>query len=154
MVSKTGDLSIIGTDLEKILAEGNAVRVKPQGFSMYPIVVPGRDEVIIEPIENKKLKRGDVALYRREGSILVLHRIWKRRGDDFYFVGDNQTEVEGPLPLTQIKGVMVFLIRKGKEIPVTHPGYVLLTRGWLFLRPFRQPIKKVAKFFKNRKSGN
>lgn len=33
----------IGLDLEQLLEEGNRIRVKPQGYSMYPLLVPGRD---------------------------------------------------------------------------------------------------------------
>ena len=69
-------------DIEQLLQEGRNINIKPQGYSMYPVLVPDRDEAIIEPLEDRKLKRGDVVLYRRDknvenGGILVLHRIWK-----------------------------------------------------------------------------
>ena len=79
-----------GFDLEQLLEEGNQIRVKPQGYSMYPLLVPGRDEVVIEQEDPSRLHRGDIVLFRREGSILVLHRICRRRGDNFFMVGDNQ----------------------------------------------------------------
>ena len=87
-------------DIEKLLKEGNCIRFKPQGYSMYPVLVPGRDEVIVAPIEEAQtLKRGQVVLYRRyktngEKDILVLHRICKVNEQGIYLVGDNQKEVE------------------------------------------------------------
>ncbi|MBQ9141643.1 MAG: S26 family signal peptidase [Lachnospiraceae bacterium] len=135
-------------DIEKLLQEGKNIQIKPQGYSMYPVLVPGRDEAIIEPVGAKKLRRGDVVLYRRapevSGGILVLHRIWKCKNDGYYMVGDNQTEIEGPLREEQIKGIMVGMLRKGKYISVQNPLYRVATGGWLFLRPLRPKIAKVA----------
>lgn len=135
-------------DIEKLLAEGNAIQIKPQGYSMYPLFVPGRDEAVVEPVDTEKLKRGAVALYRRDSGILVLHRIWKKKNDEFYMVGDNQKEIEGPLRKEQIKGVMVAMYRKGKYIPVSKFTYRLAMGIWLLLRPLRPCISKTVAFCK------
>lgn len=131
-------------NIEEILESGKAVRIKPQGYSMYPVIVPGRDEVIVQKEDPAKLKRGDVVLYRRDGSILVIHRIWKKDEKGFYMVGDNQTETEGPLRPDQIKGKMVALIRNGKEIDVREIRYRILCSIWLFMRPVRRPVSLAA----------
>lgn len=134
-------------NIEKLLQEGNNIRIRPQGYSMYPVLVPGRDEVIVEPLGTKKLRRGDVVLYRRDksaGGILVLHRIWRVKSDGFYMVGDNQKEIEGPLCPEQIKGSMAAMYRKGKYISVKNPCYRSLTGIWLWLRPVRPAISKTA----------
>lgn len=131
-------------DIEQLLAQGNSIQIKPQGYSMYPVLVPGRDEAVIEPIADAKLKRGDVVLYRRvaedSGRILVLHRIWKVKSEGIYLVGDNQKEIEGPLMRSQMKGIMAGMYRKGKYISVQNPWYRILTYGWLLLRPVRPYI--------------
>jgi len=131
-------------DIEKLLAEGKLIQVKPQGYSMYPLFVPGRDEAVIAPAPIERIRRGDVVLYRREGSILVLHRVWKRKGNCFYFVGDNQSEVEGPLKPEQIKGLLVGIIRKGRRFSVKNPAYRFLAGIWLILRPVRPVISRWA----------
>lgn len=135
-------------DLEQLLADGHTVQLHPQGYSMYPLFVPGRDEAVIAPVspDDRRVRRGAVALYRREGSILVLHRIWRVGRDGVYFVGDNQVEVEGPLPRAQIRGILVGIIRNGKTISVKNPGYLLYAHGWLLLRPFRNVLKKIIHF--------
>lgn len=127
-------------DIEKLLEEGNVVQFKPQGYSMYPLFVPGRDEAVVAPAEVSKLRRGDVVLYRRDESILVLHRIWKRKGDRFYLVGDNQKEIEGPLRPDQMKGILVEIIRSGRRISTNNIIYRLLLGIWLCLRPLRPLI--------------
>ena len=142
-----------GIDIEALLAEGKSIQLYPQGYSMYPLFVPGRDQAVIAPAQTEKLKRGDVVLYRREGSILVLHRIWKRKTDGFYMVGDNQSEVEGPLKEEQIKGILCRVVRKGKNFPVSNPIYRVLAAVWLRLRPFRpvlsRTVARVKRILKN-----
>ncbi len=127
-------------DIEEILASGRTVQIKPQGYSMYPLIVPGRDQVILRREDPGKLKRGDVALYRRDGSILVLHRICKRDEKGFYMTGDNQTELEGPLRPDQIRGKMIALIRNGREIDTRSLAYRIPCALWLFMRPVRRPV--------------
>ncbi len=127
-------------EIEKLLSEGKTIQLSPIGYSMYPLLVPGRDMARIVPSDGVKLRRGDVALYRREGSILVLHRIWKREGDEFYFVGDNQKEIEGPLPIRQIRGKLIGFERRGAYISVKNPAYRLISALWLRLRPVRPLI--------------
>ena len=131
-------------DIERLLEQGRSIQVKPQGYSMYPLFVPGRDEAIIEKAESVRLKRGDVVLYRREGGILVLHRIWRVRKEGFYMVGDNQSEVEGPLQGEQIKGILTGFIHNGKYVSVKNPVYYLAGRLWLFLRPVRPVLSRIA----------
>ena len=91
--------------IEKTL-EHNIVKIKPVGYSMYPVIVPGRDYVYIEKADYGTLKRGDVILYKRPEpeSIYVLHRIYKVKPDGVYTVGDNQSVCEGPLAREQILG--------------------------------------------------
>ena len=142
-------------DIEQLLKEGCTIQIKPQGYSMYPVFVPGRDEAIVEPVEDKKLKRGDVVLYRRDldvefGGILVLHRIWKVKEEGIFLVGDNQKEIEGPLRKDQIKGVMIALVRKGRTISVKNVLYRFFTGIWLWVRPFRPTISKMAAGIKKR----
>ena len=74
-MNHTADTSQYKYDIEQLLATGHPIRIKPQGYSMYPLFIPGRDEAVIEPVTPDKLHRNDVALYRRDRGILVLHRI-------------------------------------------------------------------------------
>lgn len=130
--------------IEEVLKAGNTVQIKPQGYSMYPVFVPGRDEAVIAPFSEGTLRRGNVALYRRDGSILVLHRVCRVARDGYYFVGDNQKEIEGPIRPDQVRGVMTAVVRKGKRISVTRADYRILTGFWLWLRPVRPVISKTV----------
>lgn len=139
-------------EIETLLTEGHTVQIKPQGYSMYPMFIPGRDEAVIERAEPEKLRRGDVVLYRRESGILVLHRIFRIKNGGFYMVGDNQSEVEGPLKACQIKGKLIGFIRNGRHISADNPIYIFASRVWLLARPLRPAVSgsvaAVKRFFR------
>ena len=143
------DISEKYIDIEKILLCGQTIQIKPEGYSMYPFIVPGRDEVIIEPVGSYIPKRSDIVLYRRKQGLLVLHRIYKCTDKGFYMVGDNQTEVEGPIEYEQIKGIMTAVIRK---ISAGNFFYAFAGSLWLVLRPVRmyiaKPVAAVKKIFR------
>ena len=132
------------TDVEQLLREGHAVQLPPRGWSMYPLIVQGRDSVVIEPVEVRSLRRGDVILYRRDGGPLVLHRICRIVPEGYFTVGDNQRQIEGPLRPDQIRGRMSAVIRNGRTVPVESAVYRVLTGIWLLLRPLRPTISRCA----------
>ena len=134
-------------DAEQLLLEGKTIQLQPQGYSMYPMFIPDRDWAVIAPV-SEKLHRGDVVLYRREGGILVLHRIYKIRSEGLYLVGDNQTEIEGPLQPVWVRGVLTAFIRKGRYISIHHPVYRFISGVWLGVRPIRHKIAVVIHFIK------
>ena len=138
-------------DIEQLLEDGHVIRIKPEGYSMYPFFVPGRDAAIIEKVSTDTLKKGDVALYRRDGSILVLHRICRITQKGFYMVGDNQSEIEGPLRPDQIRGKMVAFERKGRRpVSVGQMRYRILSGIWLRLLPVRPIFWKISAFIKKK----
>lgn len=134
-----------GIDAIKLMEDGQAIQIKPIGYSMYPMFLPGRDSAVLTKADHRRLKRGDVVLYRRDTGILVLHRIWKVTREGVFLIGDNQATIEGPLSIEQVRGILVSFQRKGKMISVHNPIYLLLSGGWLFLRPLRNIIKKCCK---------
>lgn len=127
-------------DIETLLKSGQTIQLFPQGYSMYPLLVPGRDEVILSPLPDRPLRRGDVALYRRDTGILVLHRICRCKEDGYYMVGDNQIQVEGLLRKEQVIGIMSGFVRKGKLFSSNDLWYRILSRVWLIMRPVRRCI--------------
>ena len=65
-MNDSNDKSVSSThfsiDIEQLLADGKTIKIKPQGYSMYPLFVPGRDEACIERTDFSSLKRGDVII--------------------------------------------------------------------------------------------
>lgn len=137
---------------ETLLREGKTVSISPKGYSMYPLLIPGTDRVIIAPLTGKRLKKGDIALFRRKESKLVLHRIVRvvkdTAGISFYFCGDNQKEIEGPVSETDIFGKVTFIEKKKMKFSVRNPLYVLSVFVWMILRPVRPNISRFIARFK------
>ena len=135
-------------DLEQLLREENIIRIKPQGYSMYPLFIPERDEALIQQTDYTDCHRNDVVLYRRDQGILVLHRICRITSDGFYMVGDNQYEVEGPLRQDQIIGKLIAVNRNSREFTVGNPFYKFVSSLWLFMLPVRPFCFKLSAFLR------
>ena len=146
------DTADFRTDLEQLLRERNIIRLKPQGFSMYPLFIPGRDEALIQQVPVSSLKRNDVALYRRDQGILVLHRIVRITSGGYYMTGDNQYEIEGPLRPDQFRGKLIGFVRNGKEISTQNPLYRLLSALWLLMLPVRPFCFRLSGFLRHMRS--
>ena len=115
------------------------------------LFIPGRDEALIESVSADTVRKNDVVLYRRDQSILVLHRICKITAEGFFMVGDNQSEIEGPLRADQIKGRLIAFVRNGKEISVKNPPYRFLSALWLFMLPLRPVCFRITAFLRGSK---
>ena len=137
--------------IEEVLSEQKSVQIYPQGYSMYPLFIPGKDQAVISPLGNKHIRRGDVLLYRRKTGKLVLHRVVKVKGSKLFFVGDNQTDIEGPLSITQVYGYMSAFYKGKIKYSVKNPLYILSWQTWLILLPVRKPL---SEFIHKLKTGN
>ena len=135
-------------DIEKLLAEGENVQAPVNGYSMSPLLTPGRDFVLLTPYTGQQLKKHDVILFRRINDRLILHRIHKINDDRVYCIGDNQVQIEGPLELDQIKGVAYGFIRNGKTISTDSISYRLSSFLWTLTRPVRPLIHKTVSTYK------
>lgn len=129
-------------ELMPLLKAGKTVEIHPYGSSMFPLIVSLSDSVFLCAPNDVPLKKGDILLYQRENGLLVLHRLCRICKDGYYFTGDNQTAVEGPLQRTQVLAVVTHICRKGRTFSVKHPVYRLLSNIWLTLRPVRPFISR------------
>lgn len=131
--------------IHKALTNHQLIAIHPQGTSMFPLLKEGRDSVIAAPLEKHAPGINDIILYRRDNGLLVLHRLCKIKKDGYYFVGDNQTEKEGPLRREQLLAYVIQITRNGHTFSTKHPIYAVVSRIWLLLRPVRHKISRPAK---------
>lgn len=121
--------------------------ITPQGSSMFPFFMGNRDVLYIARV-NEPLKRGDIALYRRDDGTYVVHRVYRVKTGSpnisYFMLGDHQTWIEGPLSEKQILGVVKYYERKNKKIVCSeNVRYRLLWNIWLLLRPVRPLLLKI-----------
>ena len=130
---------------EEIRTTGRLV-YSNRGRSMLPLIREGRDMVVLERPKGR-LRKYDVPLYKPTPftGAYVLHRIIKVRENEYILRGDNCIQKELGIRDEDIVGVLVSVIRGGKngnpdaskEIKVTSFGYKFYSRLWVLLFPFR-----------------
>jgi hypothetical protein len=135
---------IESSTFEKELAVHGRFMYKNVGTSMMPLIREGKDVMIIER-PNGRLRKYDVALYKKNGSY-ILHRVIKVRESDYVIVGDHCTVREYGITDSDIIGVMKGLIRSGKELDLNSFGYKFYYHLWCDLYPVRVFIIKMKSF--------
>ena len=98
---------------QEAFSQGKPVLLAVTGVSMEPFLKEGRDQVMLYPAE-KRLKKGDVALFLRQGNQPVLHRVWRVCEEGYFFLGDAQRLPEGPVPVEWTLAVVQSVCSKGR----------------------------------------
>ncbi len=130
--------------IEEKLKAGADVTINPGGVSMKPLVIPGRDSVVLTGIP-ESLKKYDVVLYIRENGQFVLHRIVGMTDGKFIMCGDNQFMWEYGIERGQIIALMKSVIRNKKMICVDSLSYKLYSRVWVSLQRTNYRLRKLRR---------
>ncbi len=117
------------------LEQGRTVCFTPRGTSMLPMILGGRDQVVLAPI-TAPLKKYDLPLYQRKSGQYVLHRIVEA-GQTYTCIGDNQFAYEPGVAREQMLAVVVGFVRKGKTWSVDSLAYRMYCRLWHCSRGLR-----------------
>lgn len=126
------------TTFEEILREKGELVYTNVGDSMAPLIRP-RDLLVIRSID-RRLKKYEIPLYKRDSGQYVLHRVIRVRKNDYVLCGDNRWCVETGIADRHILGVLTAIVRDGKTLPVDEPplcGYaknLFWRRQWLHLK--------------------
>lgn len=128
---------------EDLLAEDGFLVYKGTGTSMLPAFRPDRDLMVVVPAAGR-LRKYDVALYRRPDGRYVLHRALSVRPHDYAFRGDNCARMEYGVTDDDILGVMTAFVRDGQRVEVSNPWYRLYVRLWCAL-PLLRRVYRLCK---------
>lgn len=135
--------------ISEIIQQGQNTRLTVSGDSMYPLLRDGIDSVELTKGSFEELSRGDIAMVQRTNGQYVMHRVIRKEMDCFYMVGDAQQWIEGPLYPNQLVAVVTALWRKDTRISCSNPILRLISKIWLFLRPYRYFILRVYRKLRN-----
>ncbi|MBO5736626.1 MAG: hypothetical protein J6S04_02350 [Clostridia bacterium] len=91
------------------------------GVSMLPMLKNRRDTIVVQA-KTERLKRLDVALYRR-GDAYILHRVLQPIEGGYIIRGDNCYSDEN-VPEGAVIGVLTEFFRKGKHFYCTDEKYI------------------------------
>lgn len=129
-------------ELEPIIREklnnGGTVQIPITGSSMLPLLVQGRDSVILALADEVNV--GDIIFYKRDDGHFVLHRIIDKDENGFILCGDNQWIKEYGITDRHIIGVVIEIILDGKAIKVDNEKYLKYCKNWYKLMPIRKSL--------------
>ena len=138
---------VLGTDewYELVRTGANVcVNVVPTGRSMRPLIVGGRDSVLIKPA-TCPLKKGDIVLFKRTDGANVLHRLWRIGKDGTLTTyGDGCAAPDRPIRPEQVRGVAVQLTRKGRAYRLDGAASRFQGRVWWVVRPIVRFPRRAA----------
>ena len=107
--------------IEDVLREKGAYIGPTVGISMLPMLKNRRETIVVKP-KTERLKRLDVALYRR-GDAYVLHRVLEPIDGGYLIRGDNCYSDEH-IPEEDVFGVLTEFFRKNKHYYCTDKKYI------------------------------
>ncbi|MCI6998503.1 MAG: S24/S26 family peptidase [Eubacterium sp.] len=118
-------------NIEQCLQELGYAVVPVRGTSMWPLLKEGKTRVQVEAIKGKKLRKGDIVLYRREDGTLVLHRIMKIGEQDTFLVcGDHQWKQVEVIRRNQILAVAQGFFKNENYIDDNTWWYRIYKKFW------------------------
>lgn len=142
MIERVVDTNEYVTVLRELAGEGRVVSMLVAGSSMSPFLCHKRDYIYFTK-PDRELRRGDMVFYQRDTGQYVMHRIYKRKKDDYYMVGDAQTQIEGPLRRDQIFARIIKVKRKGRIIEPGNFWWEFFEHVWIRIIPLRKVIEKL-----------
>ena len=142
MIERVVDTNEYVSVLRELAEEGRVVSMLIAGSSMSPFLCHNRDYIYFTK-PDRELRRGDMVFYQRDTGQYVMHRIYKRKKDDYYMVGDAQTQIEGPLRKNQIFVRIIKVKRKGRIIEPGNFWWEFFEHVWIRIIPLRKVIEKL-----------
>ncbi len=116
------------------------------GVSMMPMLKEGRDTIVVAP-KIERLKRLDVALYKRDGKY-IFHRVIQPIDGGYIIRGDNCYEDE-KIPEEAVFGVLKEFFQKDKHFFVDDKKYIKYAEKRIKSYPRRKFFHTINKKCKN-----
>ncbi len=133
-------------EVEKVLAEKQAVMLKATGNSMLPFLVGGRDSVLIQALpESGSLRVGQIALAHLASDRYVLHRIIRISPTGIILMGDGNLRETENCRLSDIAGVVTKIIRNGRHVDCEARLECYKVKVWGKLLPLRRYLLYIYK---------
>ncbi len=127
--------------IEEALQSGKPLTIFTVGRSMEPLLYERETLVVICRVD-RKLKRGELPLYKRQDGKYVMHRIIRTCKNTYITRGDNQF-VNETIPMESVIGVVREVHRRGKVIRTDSFGYKLYVLFWRLSYPVRFLCRKL-----------
>ena len=134
-------------DYSAELIKNGVIAFVPSGNSMWP-TLKNKGQSVIVKLKKGKLKPMDVALYRRENGVNVLHRVMRATDFGYVMCGDSQFTLES-VKEENVYGVMVGFYKGKRYVEATDPDYIEQVNRW-FGNEHHRKFRVKFFFFLNR----
>ena len=128
--------------IEEAFQKNTTFKIPITGTSMNPLLIEGRDYVIIKKPEGS-LNIGDIPLYRRDTGTFVLHRVVDIKNNEYILSGDNQFLLEKGITDKHVIGVVCSICRDGKLFDVDDSEYAKYKKKYVKNSRTRYPIRRL-----------
>lgn len=132
-----------------LLDEGRAVSLKVTGYSMRPFIEHRRDTVVLK--KSDTFAAGDVVLAKLPTGVYVLHRIESIQDENVVMRGDGNVGLTEHCQISDIKGKMISIMRKGRKWSVDGKFWRAYSFIWTGLLPVRSILLRFYALFNPRK---
>jgi hypothetical protein len=88
---------------QSLMADGLSVEVQVTGSSMSPFIQPG-DVVVVDPLDAKPIRIGDVLAFQRDPGRMAIHRVVASRRRQWILRGDGSRREDAPADPAAIVG--------------------------------------------------
>lgn len=149
---------MIDSSLENAINEIGLICIETKGTSMNPLLYSGKNKVLIVKVD-RKIKKHDIVLYRRDSGIYVLHRVIKVLDNSYVLCGDNHCVLEYGITDRHILGIAEGYYKGEKYIEFSKSfRYKVYKFFWCsslkfraFLIKLRAVPGKIKRIFKKKK---
>lgn len=127
------------TRIVDLMKENGQLAAIPTGSSMWPMLRSKHDSVVLEAPQGR-LKRRQIAMYRRPSGECVLHRVVAVHDREYEMCGDNQWVREDRVTDQEILGVVCGFYRGDHYVTCANHFYRFYTWIWCSIWPVRRLI--------------
>lgn len=126
----------------EILRQGRSVRLKLDGMSMWPVLLPG-DVAVVKQLDVEQWEKGIVLVFDA-GQKWIAHRLMSVSPSGVIMQGDSIPRSDGQIHPHQILGVVVTVFRQNREIQLYRGWRAMLSKSMLLFRPLPQITMRYA----------
>ncbi len=138
----------ISDPITELLKDDAVVPMYVSGSSMNPFLISRCDIVYLKSADDITFKTGQIVLFKRKDSALVLHRIIRILTDNRLVVNGDAQMWNEEISSDQVLGVVTEIRKRNKRFSTNSLYWRCLSNLWMILRPLRSIILRVIFKFK------
>lgn len=129
--------------ITSLLDAGEAVRLRVKGYSMTPVIINERDDVLLLPAKGEELHKNDIVLFKEpKTGVYILHRIVGKQNGIYIIRGDGNLFGRESCRIGDIAGVVVKIYRNGFPKSVIGRDS-FLWHAWVIAGTIRRALARV-----------